>query len=260
MIPTNSSNMFPVAETTERPPMSQFGNLAEQLTCWRNHLDQYGHPVVLFDANAWPVVLNRTFQRLIMDSTVTAPGGKTVSGLWKDVCEAAGEIVAKATSLPDKQEIAEFFPLHEKCFVVLGSLLRSPQGRVVGAVMNLAEIPATAVTRHPAFNGTMVGHVLDDRSAGGTDPQGYDNWLERREAARQKITLLSGRELQVASYVAEGYPNKRIALTLGVTVKTIEKHRANASAKLGAKNTADLVRIFVCSGHKNVPADAATLN
>lgn len=259
MIPTNSNKLFPV-EPKDRQPLSQFGSLAEQLTCWRNHLDQYCHPVVLFDGNAWPVVLNRTFQRLIMDSSPTSGGGRTVSSLWKDVCEATKNVVAKAISVPDRHEIAEFFPLHERCFVILGSLLRSPQGAVVGAVLNIAEIAPTAITRHPVFNSRMVNQMRDEPAISGSDAEGYADWLALRDIAQEKITLLSGRELQVASFVAEGYPNKRIALTLGVTVKTIEKHRANASAKLGAKNTAELVRIFVCSGHKNPPPGPATLN
>ena len=126
--------------------------------------------------------------------------------------------------------------------------------------MNLAEIAPTAITRHPVFNSRMVNQLRGEQSIGGTETEGYEQWLTSRDVALQQLKILSGRELQVASFVAEGYPNKRIAVTLGVTVKTIEKHRANAAAKLGAKNTAELVRIFVCSGHKNPVSDDATLN
>jgi two-component system response regulator FixJ len=39
-----------------------------------------------------------------------------------------------------------------------------------------------------------------------------------------------------------GASNKEAARTLGISPRTVEFHRANVMQKLGAKNTADLVR------------------
>lgn len=78
-----------------------------------------------------------------------------------------------------------------------------------------------------------------------SDEIDFQAWLVRRDAARQQIRRLSKRELQVVQLVTSGLANKDIAHTLNISVKTIEKHRANASRKLGVNNTAELVRITV---------------
>jgi DNA-binding NarL/FixJ family response regulator len=50
--------------------------------------------------------------------------------------------------------------------------------------------------------------------------------------------------------VASGLANKSIALELQISVKTIEKHRANAARKLGINSTAEMVRITVLADHE----------
>lgn len=74
--------------------------------------------------------------------------------------------------------------------------------------------------------------------------------MTRRDAARQQIRRLSRRELQVVQLVAIGLANKSIALELQISVKTIEKHRANAARKLAVNSTAEMVRIAVLADHE----------
>lgn len=50
--------------------------------------------------------------------------------------------------------------------------------------------------------------------------------------------LVTGRERQVLTRIALGQSNKSIARELGLSVKTIEKHRANLMRKLTLHNTA----------------------
>jgi DNA-binding NarL/FixJ family response regulator len=52
---------------------------------------------------------------------------------------------------------------------------------------------------------------------------------------------LSPRERQLVKLVAEGNSNKRIAIILGLGLKTVETHRYAAMSKIGAKSTADIV-------------------
>lgn len=54
---------------------------------------------------------------------------------------------------------------------------------------------------------------------------------------------LTQRELEVLRRVADGETNKQIAMVLGISPRTVEVHRAAAMRKLGARNTAQLVRI-----------------
>jgi DNA-binding CsgD family transcriptional regulator len=53
---------------------------------------------------------------------------------------------------------------------------------------------------------------------------------------------LTRREREVLALISEGYSNKQGALRMNISPRTVESHRAEAMRKLGAKNTADLVR------------------
>jgi len=53
---------------------------------------------------------------------------------------------------------------------------------------------------------------------------------------------LTKRERQVLNLISEGYSNKQGALRMQISPRTFESHRAEAMRKLGARNTADLVR------------------
>jgi len=66
--------------------------------------------------------------------------------------------------------------------------------------------------------------------------------LETSEAV-QKIHTLSMRERQVLRHIVAGCPNKRIALELGISSRTVEVHRANVMAKMQAKSLSELVRM-----------------
>ena len=84
------------------------------------------------------------------------------------------------------------------------------------------------------------------------DEAAFRAWVTRRETARQQIRRLSRRELQVVTLVAHGLANKSIAQELEISVKTIEKHRANAARKLGVNSTAELVRLSVLADQDSV--------
>jgi DNA-binding NarL/FixJ family response regulator len=56
---------------------------------------------------------------------------------------------------------------------------------------------------------------------------------------------LSPREMQTIAGVAAGHSSKEIARVLAVSVKTVEKHRSNAMAKLKVHKAADLTRYFI---------------
>jgi DNA-binding CsgD family transcriptional regulator len=53
---------------------------------------------------------------------------------------------------------------------------------------------------------------------------------------------LTKREREVLSLISEGYSNKQGAMRMRISPRTFESHRAEAMRKLGARNTADLVR------------------
>lgn len=60
--------------------------------------------------------------------------------------------------------------------------------------------------------------------------------------------LLTPREREVLQLVAEGYTNRAIAEELTISVKTVEKHRANVMSKLEASDLASLIRTAMKHG------------
>lgn len=60
--------------------------------------------------------------------------------------------------------------------------------------------------------------------------------------------LLTKRERAVLAQIVRGASNKEAARTLAISPRTVDFHRANIMQKLGAKNTADLIRV-VLSAH-----------
>jgi DNA-binding NarL/FixJ family response regulator len=62
------------------------------------------------------------------------------------------------------------------------------------------------------------------------------------------VKILSAREIEVARLVAEGFSSKEVASRLGLSVRTVEKHRANIMDKIGVREVASLVRWCVQTG------------
>lgn len=52
---------------------------------------------------------------------------------------------------------------------------------------------------------------------------------------------LTEREVEVVRLVAAGHRNREVAKELGISVKTVETHRANIMNKLGFRNLAQLI-------------------
>ncbi len=69
------------------------------------------------------------------------------------------------------------------------------------------------------------------------------------EEARRLASLpLTAREQEIARLVAAGRLSKEIARELGLSVRTVEKHRANLMAKIGVREVASLTRWCLQAG------------
>jgi DNA-binding NarL/FixJ family response regulator len=79
-------------------------------------------------------------------------------------------------------------------------------------------------------------HKRDSKSPNGKGPL-------KRNAVR-----LSSREMEVIQLIAEGQPNKQIASELGISIKTVEKHRDHLMKKLNIHDTAGLTRYAIANG------------
>ena len=91
------------------------------------------------------------------------------------------------------------------------------------------------------------GSAAEFRSQTGTREPGRpkQGWRSRpggdvtSESGQKPLTK---REREVLSLISEGCSNKQGALRMNISPRTFESHRAEAMRKLGARNTADLVR------------------
>jgi len=72
--------------------------------------------------------------------------------------------------------------------------------------------------------------------------------LDRLGRMKKKVTSLSSREVEVLQLIAEGEANKQIAAELGISVKTVEKHRDHLMRKLDIHDTAGLTRYAIEAG------------
>lgn len=68
------------------------------------------------------------------------------------------------------------------------------------------------------------------------------------EAFKKKKNRLSSREVEVLQLIAEGQPNKQVAAELGVSFKTVDKHRQHLMAKLNIHDIAGLTRYAIAEG------------
>lgn len=67
-------------------------------------------------------------------------------------------------------------------------------------------------------------------------------------SVKKKVALLSSREVEALQLIAEGKANKQIAAELGISIKTVEKHRQRLMQKLGIHDTAGLTRYAIAAG------------
>jgi two-component system response regulator FixJ len=66
--------------------------------------------------------------------------------------------------------------------------------------------------------------------------------------AVQRIAVLSRREREVLDGLAAGRPNKVIAYNLGISVRTVEVHRARMLGRLGTSRLAEAIGLAVMAG------------
>ena len=72
--------------------------------------------------------------------------------------------------------------------------------------------------------------------------------LNRRYPTTGHKIVLTHREIEVLKLIAEGQANKKIAGTLNISLKTVEKHREHLMQKLDIHDTASLTRYAISIG------------
>lgn len=89
-----------------------------------------------------------------------------------------------------------------------------------------------AAGRHPIGNGKTQSSIS----------------ARHKTCATARASRLTSREVEVLQLIAEGKANKQAAAVLGISTKTIEKHRAKVMVKLDIHDTAGLTRYAIGTG------------
>lgn len=82
--------------------------------------------------------------------------------------------------------------------------------------------------------------------------QSNRNLSQTRNEILSRLSNLTNREKEVMDLVVTGQQNKDIATTLGISIKTVEVHRANVMEKMAANSIAELVRMAVLAHPENI--------
>ena len=127
--------------------------------------------------------------------------------------------------LPDVEVL--ILTMHESDELVSQALRAGARGYLLKSESDDKLVEALeALARHKPYFSSVVSETL---------LQGFLNAGQVADPKR-----LTARERQIVKLVAEGNSNKKIALFLNVSIKTVETHRSSAMHKTGAKSSADL--------------------
>jgi DNA-binding NarL/FixJ family response regulator len=151
------------------------------------------------------------------------------------------EVAAKARKDHPNIRIV-FLSMHSGEEYILKALSMGAAGYVLkDATTNELELAVRCATKgetylSPAVSTKVVASYLD-RLSGGGKPSGAS-----------PFELLTPRQREILQLIAEGYTTKDIARKLGLSMNTVEVHRANLMDRLDIHDIAGLVRYAISSG------------
>lgn len=147
--------------------------------------------------------------------------------------QAAREITRR---LPDAKVL--MLSMHENEQYFFSALQAGASGYVLksAADEDLVEACRAAIRGEPFLYAGVAGTLVRD-------------FLDRmRRGERVPRSVLTPREDDVVKLIAEGHTSREIAATLVISVKTVDRHRANVMAKLGMRDRTELTRYAIRAG------------
>lgn len=96
--------------------------------------------------------------------------------------------------------------------------------------------------RAASRGGTYLGPSVSETIMAGMS----DSWQELEED--DQLISLTRREKQLLQLICEGHTNNEMAKLMHISVKTVERHRANLMSKLNVNNLVGLIRVAVRHG------------
>jgi len=161
-------------------------------------------------------------QIVVMDVTMPELNGLEATRQIKKVAPATE--ILMFTGLETEELIRQVFEAGARSYIL------KTDGR------EQLESALRALAAHKPYFTTQVGEILFAKFLHGK-PRAED---ESTEGGR-----LTDREREIVQLLAEGGSNKEVADSLGISVKTVETHRAAIMKKLKFKSFSDLVRYAI---------------
>ena len=117
------------------------------------------------------------------------------------------------------------------------SVNKSLKGIIVSKTLDGYSIPEIleAVTETAQGNKFFCGQILETIQDANLDVEDIDDVFSC------EAVIISKRECEIITLIAEGFTNQQIAEKLFLSSHTVNTHRKNIMAKLGVKNTAGIV-------------------
>jgi len=123
-------------------------------------------------------------------------------------------------------------------------------------VEQMIQLGASGFLLKQASGGYLAAAIREVQKGGTFFSPGVAKRLRNRDQQSQdregrfkkKNNRLSSREMEVLQLIAEGKPNKQVAAELGVSFKTVDKHRQHLMGKLDIHDIAGLTRYAIAEG------------
>ena len=196
---------------------------------------------------------HRFMRELIAARLSRDPGAYQVIGTADDAASAVSEseklqpdLVVLDINLPDESGIRAVPRIKKVC----------PKARILLCTAYVSNECALEATRSGAEGFVEKTNTWDDFiEAVDRVSRGERYFVSRGhgsvEASRNghgSAPMLTPREKEILTLIADSGSSKEIASKLGISVATVEKHRTNLMGKLGVRNVAGLVSFAFHSG------------
>ncbi len=182
--------------------------------------------------------VRRSLERLLHSASHACVSYPTPAAFLDAVRELPGGCILLDVRMPDMDGL-ELQDRLIQLGVTLPVIVMTGQGDVQTAVRAM-KAGAVDFIEKPFDDEALLGAIEVALARVGRP----DQTLASTEAA-QRIAALSPLERQVLDALVSGRSNKQIAFDLGLSVRTVEVHRARMMERLGARQLAEAIRLAV---------------
>lgn len=210
-------------------------NLQQTLRLARSIMDSLPNPVGVLDEHGRLLSVNEAWKS-DADNNQFFGESIDIQGDYIAYCRATDNVVGHSIAMEVEQVIAT-----------------QKAGHSIPYAVNGDEKSWYSVSVHPCQGSGRARAIVIHQDI--TDRKKLEVNHSEKEEAVAKLRQLTPRERQVMELVVGGKPNKSIARSLNISVKTVEMHRSNMMKKLKIRSVTDLVKIAVSAGTQEEVAE-----